>query len=162
MNDPPQLVELGGEFPGPEDVLSLANIERLMDLADGSAEVGLRLSIARRADLPFSEVCDRWTVEDLAWDLAASRMEAADREKRCPSCGVRPDEQLGPGGRHLADNFAMRLDVRHCAFCADRDEVIARETNQRYTKPAPNVRYVPRLNDEPFYEEPRASQGDPG
>ena len=127
-------------------------IDARVDLILTQPDVRLRMGIARRAELPMSEVYDRWSDDDLLWDVAWDKMLADDARHRCQNCGVDPREQLAPDGRSLAKNFMWRLEVDRCDFCDEADEIRHRLTkgSERFEPGPPRVRYVPRKGDEKF------------
>lgn len=137
---------------GPPTAFDPARIEHLVHLLDTNPEAALRASIARRANLPFSEVVERWSMEDLAWEVAINRREVDQARHRCPSCGIDSRDQLTPYGR-LGKNPAYRLEVRRCPWCEERDEMQAKLAKEKYTRAPPVVYYVPAEPGEPFLDE---------
>lgn len=157
---PEALIDLDGEEPPADGFFTEERIARLLDLFDVDLEFEVRMSIARRCHLPFSEVAERWTLNDLAMELAWDRRLMLDHIERCPDCGVKPSEQLKPGGRVMGTHTAWRIEVKHCLWCEERDEVEARETQTPLRKRPPRIVYVPRFPGESFYEPPLAPGSD--
>lgn len=154
---------------GPPPALTAEFIEHVGRLIETNVEYGLRAQIARRSNLPFSEVAERWSMEDLAVELAMSRREIDDARHRCPTCGIDSRDQLtGPEPwAKLGSNIAWRLEIRQCDWCEEKDELQAKLANKTYKRPPPHVHYVPALPGEPFFDEsqmPRrvVDEGPPG
>lgn len=149
-------VDLGvGE---PEQPTALAEalrdqIERAAELFALNPEFALRMRIARRSGLPFSEVAARWSMEDLAMEAGWDQFLMMDRLERCPDCGVKPSEQLTPGGRKMGEHPAWRLEVSRCAWCDEKDELEAKRAGRPYKRRPARVAYVPRRQGESFFEE---------
>lgn len=140
---------------GPPVALTAEFITHLQNLIEGNPEVGLRMAVARRVGLPFSEVAERWSMTDLAYELAWDRREVDNARHRCPGCGIDSRDQLtesGPRGR-LGENPAWRLEVRQCPWCEERDELQAKLAKEQYKRPPPSVHYIPALPGEPFFDE---------
>lgn len=137
---------------GPPAALAPERIEHLVHLLDTNPEAALRAQIAHRANLPFSEVVERWSMEDLAWELAITRKEIDRVRHRCPSCGIDPRDQLTPWGR-LGENPSYRLEVRRCPFCEEQAELQAKLNKEPYKRSPPSVYYVPAEPGEPFLDE---------
>lgn len=134
----------------PDSWLDPDYIERLKNEIRDNPELQLITEIARRANLPASEVMARWSGWDLALEVASTSLRLESEIRSCPSCGIDPDVMLEGTGRNLAQDFAWRLDVHHCSFCAERDELAARLASEAYNPRPPVVRFVPRRVGEPF------------
>lgn len=146
---------------GPPPALTSEFIGHLGRLLETNPEAALRMQIARRANLPFSEVVERWSMEDLAWEYASARQDVDNARHRCPGCGIDSRDQLTHLGQRakLGDNPAWRLEVRSCPWCEERDETQAKLAGETYKRPPPQVHYVPALPGEPFFDDssiPRA------
>lgn len=137
---------------GPPEALSPERIEHYTRLLDTNVEFATRAAIAHRANLPFSEVVERWTLDDLAIEAALARRDIDSARHRCQGCGIDSRDQLTPGGR-LGDNPVWRLDVYRCPWCEERDELQAKVAKERYTRAPPQVRYIPALPGEPFFDD---------
>ena len=141
----------------------IAHLERLLDV---NPEIGLRMSIARRTHRPMSEVVKRWSMLDLAWELAYDRREIDNARHRCPSCGIDSRDQLTDSGPRagMGDNPAWRLELTQCPWCEERDELQAKLHGEPYRRPPPHVHYIPALPGEPFFDEsqmPKAVRDEP-
>lgn len=130
-------------------------IERLKQQIQADGELRLIMDIAHRVGLPASEVQARWSGWDLALEVAYSALKLEAEIRTCPGCGIDPATMLDRHGRNLGKDPAWRLQVQHCDFCAERDELAARVGGRSsdYEPAPPRVRYVPRLGDEPFAPE---------
>lgn len=124
------------------------NVAALVDLFRLDPNASQVMKIARRANLPWSEVADRWSDEDLMRELAWDALEGEDRAKRCHRCGVAPDEMLGDNGRPAAEP-AWKFVVHDCAVCNERAELDdgIRARSDKYGKTA-HVKVVPRTPGE--------------
>ena len=135
-----------------DDPLGPEYIAALRVAFETDPEARLIMQVARRAGLPFSEVSERWSRRDLAYEVAWQAHEVETESRRCPGCGIDPEDMLKENGRDLGDQFLWRLEVRHCPFCEERAEAAARLSGGDYQRPPPHVYYRPRQPGEPFID----------
>jgi hypothetical protein len=117
-----------------------------------SNKARIRARIAHEKGLPYSEVMDRWSDEDLAMSVGWVAWEAGEKAKRCPECGVDPDEVQDPDTHRALAHGAWRISVEDCWFCAQLHR--AEETvTPELRKDGFRVRVLPRSWDDPFLTE---------
>lgn len=133
---PPQHVDEVGE---------MVNLfERLLDSR-------LRMMVARRVGLPYSEVLERWSHDDLVAELAWDTMEAAERWARCPRCGVKPSEVLDEWGRP-ADDSLWKLYLDTCLVCGEMEKA-DRDLRSSRVEPGTAWRLMPRKPGDPWRDD---------
>lgn len=170
MIDPDEL--LAG-FRAPTDFLPPAAFDRARDLLAGFREVlppehvdevgafvdhlerlldaRLRMVVARRVGLPYSEVTERWSHADLIAELAWDMMESADRWDRCPGCGTKNDEVVDDVGR-IRDDSLWKLYLDSCTTCGEMDRA-QRELAKVRVVPGTSWRLKPRQAGEPWLDD---------
>jgi hypothetical protein len=115
----------------------------MLDHFERSAMARAWMRAARRAGIPYSEARLRWRdPEDLAAEIAWDAYEALDRLRRCPSCGVDPDEIVDEAGV-LLERGAWKVAYRTCAACSElhqADRTIGKEGREH----GEHVRLLPR------------------
>ena len=113
---------LEGRLPDPMEVggLGLAQeIEAAFSLLEASPKARIRARLAQRGPLPYSEVRDRWSDEDLAMDVAYSAWAAAQEEARCPRCGTHPDDVVDSVTLRPLRHGAIKVSVEGCLICGE-------------------------------------------
>lgn len=107
---------------------SVDEVGDTISLFERSLDARVRMMVARRVGLPFSEVTERWAHEDLIAELAWDTMEAAERWARCPRCGTKPDEVVDEFGG-ISDTSVWKMYLDTCLVCGEmeRGEKIVRE-----------------------------------
>lgn len=133
---PPQSVDEVGE--------TISLFERLLDAR-------LRMMVARRVGLPFSEVTKRWTHEDLIAELAWDAMEAAERWARCPRCGTKADEVVDDDGR-ISDSSLWKLYLDTCAVCGEMERA-QKVLDKGDYEPGTSWRVKPRAPGDPWWDD---------
>lgn len=111
----------------------------------------VRMMIARRVGLPYSEVLERWSHDDLMAELAWDTMEAADRWERCQSCGTKRDEVADEFGR-IRDDSLWKLYLDTCVVCGDRERA---DGELAKVKVEPGTRWLlkPRKPGDPWRDD---------
>jgi hypothetical protein len=102
----------------PPDGFETVLAERL-DVLARSSEARLRMRVARRVGLPYSEVMARWSTEDLAAELAWDALESAEQWARCPNCGIDPGDVLDPDDLRPLEAGRWKLYLNSCHVCAE-------------------------------------------
>ena len=143
---------LGCQLPDPMSVKGLGfeglAVEALA-LLFSSRTARLRGRIAHEKGLPYSEVRERWSDEDLAMSMAFVAWEAGEKAKRCPECGVDPAEVQDPDTHRILDHGAWRISVEDCWFCAQlrrAEDAVTPELRKEGFR----VRTLPRDWDDEF------------
>lgn len=120
---------------------------------DSDPRERLIMSIARRTDRPWSQVAEMWEDDDLGREIVWDEILWEDAAKRCPDCGIHPDEMLRAGSQKLSANASHRLAQRRCPFCEEADELNWRAEHPDGSggtyKPRPSRwSWIPRLEGE--------------
>lgn len=128
-----------------------ALVASYVDLFDRDPESRVVMAAARRAGIPLSVARIRWqSVDDIAAEIAWDQMETVARFRRCPECGVDPDDMLDDRGRPLEQPLwqVVGYDCLTCEMVAGATARLPEEERQvrRY-------RVRPRPPDEPRFVE---------
>lgn len=111
----------------------------------------IRMMIARRAGLPYSEVCARWSHDDLIAELAWDVMESADRWERCDRCGTKHSEVADDLGRP-SDDSIWKLYLDTCVTCGELERAEA-ELAKVKVEPGTRWRLMPRQPGDPWRDD---------
>jgi hypothetical protein len=113
---------LEGRLPDPMDVAGLGlaqEIEAAYSLLEASPTARIRADLAQRGTLPYSEVRERWSDQDLAMVIAHRAWTAAREEDRCPKCGTHPDDVTDPVTLRPLRFGAVKVSVEGCLMCGE-------------------------------------------
>jgi hypothetical protein len=130
---------------------SVDEVGETVSLFERSLDARLRMMVARRVGLPFSEVTKRWSHEDLIAELAWDAMEAAERWARCPRCGVKPDEVMDEWGRP-ADDSIWKLYLDTCLACGEMERA-NKDLDKVKVEPGTSWRLMPRKRGDPWRDD---------
>lgn len=139
---------------GFRDVLppqSVDEVGETVSLFERSLDARVRMMVARRVGLPFSEVTERWTHADLIAELAWDTMEAAERWARCPRCGTKAAEVVGPDGL-VSDESLWKLYLDTCAVCGEMERA-EKDLGKAHVEPGTAWRLVPRKRGDPWRDD---------
>jgi hypothetical protein len=117
--------------------------------SEGSHRLIMR--IARRSNLPFSEVRDRWSTEDLAAELAQDILAVEDQADRCPNCHVHPKEVLDENYREL-ERGMWKWVLHTCWFC-DVGRRAERDLSEEEQKAGASYRVAHRAPGDPLKDD---------
>lgn len=113
---------LEGRLPDPMDVAGLGlsqSIQAAHELLEASPKARIRADLAQRGTLPYSEVRERWSDEDLAMVVAYRAWTAAREEDRCPKCGTHPDDVVDPTNLRPLRHGSVKVSVEGCVICGE-------------------------------------------
>lgn len=144
---------LGGLGLDPMDVSDAGLrrvIERWLVAFEQIPETRVRMAVARRAGIPYSEAMERWAdPEDLAAEVAWDARLAAQDLRRCQRCGTDPDDVLDPDTKRPLPNGRLRIELDDCWMCQQlaHERKMLTDTQR---EAGTDLRIVPRLPGEPF------------
>jgi len=133
-----------------ETLVSLL-VSQKIELIQNSPNVALRMKIARRAELPFSEVSDRWSDDDLLMERAQDFLDFERHMDQCPKCGTDPNDILGDDGR-VMDGGPIQVYTTNCPVCPEVAK-IEKDMSETDRDAGKYVRLRPRPPGAPFVDD---------
>jgi rubredoxin len=145
-------------IPAPEEFEG--HVARRLELLQRSDLAQLRMTVARRVGLPYSEVMDRWSLEDLAAELAWDLIEAGKHWDRCPGCGTVRGDVLDPDSFMPLDNGRWKLYLDTCHVCGELERANKDLEAESGVAPGTRWRLMPRADGDPWRDDGDVLGGD--